>query len=55
MRVCINTQVIIWVNTILNHIDTRAIWPRYEGSCMVYTPIGKKISSNIHIILVSEM
>ena len=29
-------QVIVWVNTILNHIDARAILPRYEGFCMVY-------------------
>ena len=29
-------QVIIWVNTILNHIDTKAILPSYEGLCMVY-------------------
>ena len=32
------TWVIIWVNTILIHIHTRAILPRYEGSCMVYRP-----------------
>ena len=30
------TRVIIWVNTIQNHIDTRMIFSRYEGSCMVY-------------------
>ena len=29
------TQVIIWVNTILNHNDTRTILPRY----------GKKVGS----------
>ena len=29
---------IIWVNTSLNHVDTRTILPRYEGSCMVYIP-----------------
>ena len=32
------TQVIIWVTTILNHINTRVILPRYEDSCMVYRP-----------------
>ena len=32
------TQVIVWVNTILNHIDTRTILTKYEGSCMVYRP-----------------
>ena len=26
---------IIWVNIILNHIDIRAILPRYQGYCMV--------------------
>ena len=30
--------IFIWVNTNLNHIDTRAIWPRYGSSCMVYRP-----------------
>ena len=29
------SRVVIWVNIMLNHIDTRAILPRYEGSCMV--------------------
>ena len=32
------TQVIIWVNSILNHIDSKAVLPRYEGSCMMYRP-----------------
>ena len=32
------TRVIIWVNTILNHIDTTAILSRYEDSCLVYRP-----------------
>ena len=26
------TEDIIWVNTILNYIDTRTLLPRYEGS-----------------------
>ena len=30
------TQVINWVNTILDHIDTRTILPRNEGFRMVY-------------------
>ena len=38
VRETLSTQVFIWVNTILNHIDTRAILPRCEGSCMVYRP-----------------
>ena len=32
------TQIIIRVNAILNHIDTRVFLPRYEGSCMIYRP-----------------
>ena len=36
VRGSLYTQVIIWMNTILNHIDTRANLPKYEGSCMVY-------------------
>ena len=31
------TQVILWVNSILNHFDTKAMLPRYEGPSMVYT------------------
>ena len=30
------TLFIIWVITIPNHIDTRTIFPRYEGSYMLY-------------------
>lgn len=32
------TRVNIWVSTILNHINTGMVLPRYEGSCMVYRP-----------------
>ena len=32
------TRVIIWVNTILNYLDTRTILPRYERSYMVFKP-----------------
>ena len=38
VRESLSTRVIIWVNTILNHFDTRTILPRYVGSCMVYIP-----------------
>ena len=38
VRESLYSQVIIWVNTILNHIDIRAILPRYGSSCMVYRP-----------------
>ena len=38
VRESLSTRVIIWVNTILNHIDIRAILPTHEGSCMVYRP-----------------
>ena len=37
-RASLFIQVIIWVNFILNHIDSRMIIPRYESSCMVYRP-----------------
>ena len=30
VREFLYTQVIIWVNTILNHIHTKLILPRYE-------------------------
>lgn len=32
-----HTQVIIWINTIVSHIDNMAILPRYESSCIVYS------------------
>ena len=38
MRKYLYSQVIIWVDTILEHIDTWVILPRYEGSWMVYRP-----------------
>ena len=38
VRESLYTQVIIWINTTLNHIDARGILPRYEGSCMLYRP-----------------
>ena len=38
VRESLYTQVIVWVNTILNDDDTRAILPRYKGTCMVYEP-----------------
>jgi hypothetical protein len=37
---CIRTQVIISINAILDHIDNRAILPRYGGSCTIYRPKG---------------
>ena len=36
MRESLYSQIIIWVNTILNHIDTSIILPKYEGPCMVH-------------------
>ena len=36
VRVFLYTEVIIWVNTILYHIDARTLLPRYKGSCMTY-------------------
>ena len=37
-RESLYAQVIFWVTTILNHIDTGALLLRYEGSCMVNKP-----------------
>ena len=37
---CMGTQVNIWINAILNHIDNRAIFPRYGGSCTICGPKG---------------
>jgi hypothetical protein len=36
VRESLCTQVIIWVSIIPNHINTMAILPRYEYSCMIY-------------------
>jgi hypothetical protein len=36
VRESLYTRVIIWVNSILTHIDTGAILLKYEGPCMVY-------------------
>ena len=38
VREFLYTWIIIWVHTILKHIDTRVISPRYESYCMVYKP-----------------
>ena len=32
------TQLIIWIDTILNHIDTKTIFPKYESYFFVYIP-----------------
>ena len=52
MRESLYTRDIVWVNTILNHIDIRMILPSYESSCMMCTPKWyqrqKKILSNIY-------
>ena len=42
-------RVIIWVSTILNHIDTKVILPRYRDSCLVYRP--KSYIENVKLIL----
>ena len=34
----LDTRDIIWVDPILNRMDTQTILPRHEGSCMVYKP-----------------
>ena len=38
VRKYLYTEVIKWVNTILNLIDTRVILRKYEDTCMVYRP-----------------
>ena len=38
VRESLYTRVVFWLNTILNHIDTRTILPKYEGCCMVHRP-----------------
>ena len=38
VRESLYTQVIIRVNAIVNHIDTKVFLPRYEGSRMIYQP-----------------
>ena len=35
VRESLNTRVIIWINSILNHIDTRVESLRHEGSCIL--------------------
>ena len=52
-RESLYTRVIIWVDTILYHINTRAILPRYEGSCMLYRPEWYW-KQNYHTLLVSK-
>ena len=36
VRESLDILTIFWVNIILNHIVARVIWPRYEGSCVLY-------------------
>ena len=38
VKIVFDIYFIIWINTILNHIDTRVIIPAYEGFCVVCTP-----------------
>jgi hypothetical protein len=47
----LHIQVIIWVNIIQNHIDTRVISLMYEDSWMVSKT---KICSNTNMLLVSQ-
>ena len=35
VKVSLYTQVILWVNAILDHIDTTMFLPIYGGPCMV--------------------
>lgn len=36
VREYLYTWITIWVNANLDHIDTRVVFPRYEGFYMVY-------------------
>ena len=40
-------RFIIWVNTILNHIDTRTILPRHKSPCMVYIEPNGMENTNV--------
>ena len=40
VRESLYTRVIIWVNIVLNHIETIVILPRHKDSCMVYIPLN---------------
>ena len=42
-------RVIIWVNTILNHIDTRVILPRYENFGVICKPKSYQKQNYRHI------
>jgi hypothetical protein len=41
IRESLHTQLYIWVNTILNYIDTTVNLPRHENSCIEYRPERK--------------
>jgi hypothetical protein len=41
------SHIVIWINTILNPIDTRTNLLRFEGSC-TRTVSKTQVSSNIH-------
>jgi hypothetical protein len=51
-------MIVIWVNTIIKHIDTWTIFiPGYEGSFMVYRSEEyqkQKVLSSTHTLLVSN-
>ena len=51
MRDSLYPHVVIWVNTILNHVDTRATSPRYESLAWLIDLKGieNKITRQIHI------
>ena len=40
VRESLYTQVIIWINIVLNHIETIVNLPRHEDSCMGYIPLN---------------
>ena len=38
MKESLYTQLITWVNTILNHIGNCVVLPGYQGHCKAYGP-----------------
>jgi hypothetical protein len=56
VRKSLNNMIIIWDNTILEHIDTRVSLLKHEGVCVVYRPNGtykknKYRQISIHFII----
>lgn len=55
IRESLYTRVIIWLNIILNQIDTKEILPTYEGSNVDPLLSKTKIPSITHTLVVSKI